>query len=84
MADELRAKFELDFAVGSSEPLAAVREILERIDQSLEKLRQATNPFAELTEPGARRPQGPPGRDERGYPPNPPHGCASGGGFPGG
>lgn len=54
MADELRAKFELDFAVGSSEPLTAVREILERIDQSLEKLRQATNPFAELTEPVAR------------------------------
>ncbi|MDN7351759.1 phage tail tape measure protein [Acetobacter senegalensis] len=57
MADELRAKFELDFAVGSSEPLTAVREILERIDQSLEKLRQATNPFAELTEPVARATQ---------------------------
>ena len=57
MADELRAKFELDFAVGSSEPLAAVREILERIDQSLEKLRQATNPFAELTEPVVRATQ---------------------------
>ncbi|MBS1016917.1 phage tail tape measure protein [Acetobacter persici] len=57
MADDLRAKFELDFAVGSSEPLAAVREILERIDQSLEKLRQATNPFAELTEPVARATQ---------------------------
>ncbi|OUJ00063.1 phage tail tape measure protein [Acetobacter cibinongensis] len=57
MADDLRAKFELDFAVGSSEPLVALREILERIDQSLEKLRQATNPFAELTEPVARATQ---------------------------
>ncbi|OUJ01564.1 phage tail tape measure protein [Acetobacter cibinongensis] len=54
MADDLRAKFQLDFAVGSSEPLTAIWEILERIDQSLEKLRQATNPFAELTEPVAR------------------------------
>lgn len=57
MADDLRAKFQLDFAVGSSEPLTAIQEILERIDQSLEKLRQATNPFAELTEPVARATQ---------------------------
>lgn len=54
MADELRAKFELDFAVGSSEPLQAIQGVLERIDVALNRLREVTNPFDGLTEPVAR------------------------------
>lgn len=54
MADELRAKFELDFAVGSSEPLQAIQGVLERIDVALNRLREVTNPFEGLTEPVAR------------------------------
>lgn len=54
MADDLRAKFELDFAVGSSEPLQAIQGVLERIDVALNRLREVTNPFDGLTEPVAR------------------------------
>ncbi|MFT9399799.1 phage tail tape measure protein [Acetobacter sp.] len=55
--DELRAKFELDFAVGSSEPLQGFNTLLERMDAILERLRSATNPFDGLTEPVARATQ---------------------------
>lgn len=57
MADELRAKFQLDFAVGSSEPLQAIQGVLERIDVALNRLREAVNPFEGLTEPVARATQ---------------------------
>lgn len=57
MADDLRAKFQLDFAVGSSAPLQDVHTLLERIDGTLERLRSAISPFDELSEPVARATQ---------------------------
>lgn len=57
MADDLRAKFQLDFAVGSSEPLQAIQGILQKIDETLNQLRQTVNPFDGLTEPVARATQ---------------------------
>ncbi|NHO33332.1 phage tail tape measure protein [Acetobacter fallax] len=54
MADDLRAKFQLDFNVGSTEAISRVEQILQRIDGALDKLRRAVDPFAEMTAPVAR------------------------------
>lgn len=54
MSQSLRAQFELDFQVGSTDGLTQVNQVLDRIDQALERLRRAVDPFSEMTEPVAR------------------------------
>lgn len=54
MSQSLRAQFELDFAVGSTDALNRVTEVLEKIDATLERLRRVADPFDGLTQPVAR------------------------------
>lgn len=56
--NDLRAKFELDFQVGSLSPLESVQNILGRIEQVLGDLRRTTDPFSDLLEPVARATSG--------------------------
>lgn len=57
MSSDLRAKFQLDFAVGSAEPLQRVEAVLSRIDETLARMQRAANPFDEFTQPVARATQ---------------------------
>ncbi|MFT8896771.1 MAG: phage tail tape measure protein [Acetobacter sp.] len=53
-SQSLRAQFDLLFNVGPTEGLTQVNQVLDRIDQALERLRRAVDPFSEMTEPVAR------------------------------